>query len=518
MTTTTNATTITTFGALQGAVDDRTLVFRGIPFARPPLADLRFAPPRPPEPWNGLRDATTFGPAAMQPANPVSGREALAGTNEDCLYLNVWTPAIDEGRRPVMVWLHGGAFTFGAGSAPMFRGAALAQRGDVVVVTVNYRLGIFGYLRGIDLCGDALPSTGNEGLLDQLAALQWVKNEIAAFGGDPNNMTVFGQSAGALSIFAMLAMPQARRLFHKAIQQSPPDPTNFLHTPTTANHVTQRILKGIDLRARDARRLREMPAGELLDIQARVTPRSSGGSYRPVVDGTEIPRDPLAAIAGGSAAGVPLLVGTNLDEHKRFWRLDPDLDQLTEEGLQALLADPHTTARYSLSEGGSFDPTEAAAVYQQARAARGESTRPRELWSAIMTDRRFRVPTTRLAEHHAAHTPQTYAYTFTWRSPAEGGRHGAAHGFEVPFVFGTLDAPEAREFVPDGAPVCQLSQQMQDAWLAFARSGCPRTASLPDWSPYSVPQRCTMELGLTSAAVDAPYEAERRFWDRSVTN
>jgi para-nitrobenzyl esterase len=163
VTTTTRATATTTFGALQGDVDGGTVVFRGIPYARPPLAELRFAPPRPPEPWAGLRDATTFGPVAMQPANPVSGRQARAGTSEDCLYLNVWTPAVDDRRRAVIVWLHGGAFTFGAGSAPIFRGAALARRGDVVVVTINYRLGIFGYLRGMDLCGDALSSTGNEG-------------------------------------------------------------------------------------------------------------------------------------------------------------------------------------------------------------------------------------------------------------------------------------------------------------------------------------------------------------------
>jgi len=328
-------------------------------------------------------------------------------TGEDCLYLNVWTPAVDDRRRPVMVWLHGGAFTFGAGSAPIFRGAALARRGDVVVVTLNYRLGIFGYLRGIDLCGDTLSSTGNEGLLDQLAGLRWVQNEIAAFGGDPNNVTVFGQSAGALSIFAMLSMPKARGLFHRAILQSSP---NFLHMPATANHVTRIILNDIGVRARDAGRLREMPAGELLDIQLRVTPRSRGGSYRPVIDGNEIPRDPLGAIAGGSSADIPLLVGTNLDEHKRFWRLEPEVDQLTEDGLQARLADPQTTSRYSLTDGGSFDPMAAVAVYRRSRTACGDSTTPPELWSAIMTDRRFRMPMMRLAERHAAHTPQTPAH------------------------------------------------------------------------------------------------------------
>src|SRR5579885_2308738 len=198
-------TTATTSGLLRGTPDDGVLVFRGIPYARPPVGALRFAPPQPPAPWNGVRDATTFGPPAMQGASPASpGQSVAAACDEDCLTLNVWTPAADAGRRPVLVWLHGGAFIIGAGSMPMYRGAALAARGDVVVVTVNYRLGLFGYLRGIDVCGATLPSTGNAGLLDQLAALAWVQDEIAAFGGDPENVTVIGQSAGAASISAML--------------------------------------------------------------------------------------------------------------------------------------------------------------------------------------------------------------------------------------------------------------------------------------------------------------------------
>ena len=191
---TTSTTVQTSYGALQGAIDRGVTVFRGVPFARPPLGALRFAAPEPPESWTGLREATAFGPSPMQAPSAISSGLTVGGAlSEDCLTLNIWTPAVEAGRRPVLVWLHGGAFVTGAGSMPMSHGAALARRGDVVVVTVNYRLGLFGFLRGIDVCGDALPSTGNAGLFDQLAALRWVRQEIAAFGGDPANVTVVGQ-------------------------------------------------------------------------------------------------------------------------------------------------------------------------------------------------------------------------------------------------------------------------------------------------------------------------------------
>lgn len=502
-------TATTTAGLLRGTTDDGVLVFRGIPYARPPLGALRFAPPQPPAPWNGVREATAFGPAPLQAASPVSpGQSVGSAQSEDCLSLNVWTPATDGARRPVLVWLHGGAFVIGAGSMPMYRGAELAARGDVVVVTVNYRLGLFGYLRGIDVCGEALPSTGNEGLLDQLAALAWVQAEIAAFGGDPGNVTVVGQSAGAVSISAMLAMPQVRGLFHKAILQS--GATNLLQTPTTANRVMNRILTDLGLAPEEAGQLRELPAAQLLDVQERVTPRSRGGFYRPVVDGTLIPADPLAAIAAGSAAGVPLLVGTNLEEERFFRRLDPEAAALTDDALLARLTDPRANAQ--VGDDVQFEAGAAVAVYREARAAWGESGAAPDLWVAMRSDRRFRVPAMRLAELHAAHTPRTYAYLFTWPSPAWDGQLGAGHVVETPFVFGTLEAPDARDLVPAGTAPAGLSAQMQDAWVAFARTGSPRTPALADWEPYTVPRRRTMLLDARCAAVNAPREEERHFW------
>ncbi|HET8626601.1 MAG TPA: carboxylesterase family protein [Thermomicrobiales bacterium] len=494
--TTTTTMVGTTSGRLRGMLEDGVVVFRGIPYARPPVGPLRFAPPQPPEPWAGERDATAFGPPAMQAANAVSaGQSVGAAPSEDCLTLNVWTLGVDGARRPVLVWLHGGAFVFGAGSQPMHDGALLARRGDLVVVTLNYRLGLFGYLRGVDVCGEALPSTGQEGLLDQLAALAWVQREIGAFGGDPARVTVAGQSAGARSIAVLLALPRARGLFHRAILQS--GAVVELPSPASAATVARAILADVGLTPREAARLRDLPAAHLLAAQGRATPRAAGIAYGPVADGVAVPAAPLAAIAAGSAAGIPLLIGTNLEEAKFHRRLDPEVDQLTDAGLLARLRDARRDAQ--AGDGARFAPEEAVGVYRRARAARGESTAAPELWFAMLSDRRYRVPAMRLAEAHAAHTPQTYAYLFTWRSPAWGGQLGAGHGVEIPFVFGTLDAPDARDLIPAGAAVGTLPERLQDAWVAFARTGSPATPQLPGWAPYDAHRRCTVLLGRRAA-------------------
>jgi para-nitrobenzyl esterase len=511
MTLTTITTVTTSFGTLQAAVDHGVVPFRGIPYAQPPIGPLRFAPPERLKAWSGTRSAERFGPAPMQPANPVNGRSAPDECGEDCLYLNVWTPGVDDQRRPVMVWFHGGAFLFGAGSS--FDGAALARRGDVVVVTVNYRLGLFGWLRGIDVCGESLPSTGNNGLYDQLAALEWVRDEIAAFGGDPSNVTVFGQSAGGNSIVAMLTMPRARGLFHKAIVQS--GRANF-QTPAAANDVTRAVLADLSLAPEDAGQLRELPAAQLLEVQTRVAPRSGGVSFRPVADGSELPTAPYAEIAAGSAAGIPLLVGTNLEDRKFQRRLDPTVDGLTDDALLARLGDGRRNT--DGVEDARFDPVDAVETYRTARVARGESTTAEEVWFAMYSDRVSRVPSMRLAELYARHTRNTYAYLFTWRSPAWEGRLGAGHCVELPFVFGVSDdIPDARGFVTPSDEVERLSHQMQDAWVAFARRGNPGTPALPDWEPYTAARRSTMLLDMTCRAVDAPYETERRFWEDART-
>ena len=326
-------------GRMRGVHEEGVLAFRGIPYAQPPIGLLRFRPPHKPVAWDGVRDACTYGPAPMQEGNPVDCTDGLAPpeVSEDCLYLNVWTPATDDARRPVLVWLHGGAFVFGAGSLPLYNGARLAARGDVVVVTLNYRLGLFGFLRGKGVCGDALDTAGNEGILDQIAALEWVRDEIGGFGGDPHNVTVFGQSAGARSAALLTIMPRAHGLVHKVIQQS--GGLASRQTLESADGVMRRLLEAAGLSPAQAGQLRDMPAAALLDLQQRVTPRTGGNFYRPVGDGDLIPADPFTAIAAGASRGIPLLCGTNLDEMKFFRAMDPAVETLDEAGLLARCRD-----------------------------------------------------------------------------------------------------------------------------------------------------------------------------------
>jgi para-nitrobenzyl esterase len=489
-------------GRIRGMYEEGVLAFRGIPYAQPPLGPLRFRPPHKPAAWAGIREASTYGPAAMQGANPVNQTSlALSEMSEDCLYLNVWTPATDEAQRPVLVWLHGGAFLFSAGSQPLFNGARLAARGDVVVVTLNYRLGLFGFLRGKGVCGDELDSTGNEGLLDQMAALEWVRDEIGGFGGDPHNVTVFGQSAGAISAAMLTIMPRARGLVHKVIQQS--GGVVVRHTPEAADRVMRHLLAEAGLTPAQAGQLRDMPATALLDLQQRVTPRTGGVFYQPVADGELIPADPFAAVAAGASRGIPLLCGTNLDETKFHRAIDPAIDTLDEGGLLARCHSIWPTAGQA---------EYAIEAYRTARQARGADASPPELWFAIANDHRYRAPLMRQAELHAAHTPQTYAYLFAWRSPARGGRLGAAHGMEMPFVFGRLEAPRLGPLTGPNTAVQRLSGHMMDAWIAFARTGHPATEALPAWPAYTADRRATMVFDEPVTVVDAPLEAERAVW------
>jgi para-nitrobenzyl esterase len=319
---------------------------------------------------------------------------------------------------------------------------------------------------------------------------------------------VFGQSAGANSIAAMLTMPLARGLFHKAILQSG---RAYFQTPAVANNVTRAVLADLSLAPDDAGELRELPAAQLLDVQTRVAPRSGGVAFRPVADGSELPTAPYAEIAAGSAAGIPLLVGTNLEDRKFQRRLDPTVDGLTDDALLARLGDAGRNT--DGAESARFEPAEAVATYRTARAARGQSTTAEELWFAILSDRVSRVPSMRPAELHAQRTTDTYAYLFTRRSPVWNGRLGAGYCVELPFVFGVSDdIPDARGFVTPSAEVERLSHQMQDAWVAFARTGNPCTAALNNWQPYTAARRTTMVLDTECRAVDAPYETERRLW------
>ncbi len=491
----------TSYGALKGVQLEGVQAFKGVPFAKAPVGELRWAAPERPEPWAGVREATAYGPASLQAQSPIStmmGMTFAEGTSEDCLFLNVWTPAADGGKRPVMVFIHGGAFVIGAGSQAMYNGEHLARRGDVVVVTVNYRLGALGFLRLGAATGGAIPATGNEAILDQVAALDWVRDEISAFGGDPGNVTVFGESAGSISIAALLASPRAKGLFRRAILQS--GSANLITTPAAAEEAGGQVTA--DLGTTDAAGLRALPAPRIMEAQDRATPRANGVSYAPVADGETVASAPFAAIAAGSANGVDILIGTNLDEMNLFRFMDPSIDTLDDAGLLARVG-----AAFGDSAG------DAVAAYKDTVLARGNEPTPPKTFLAFQTDQVFRAPAMKLAALQSAHTPSVYAYRFDRRSEAFGGILGAAHALELPFVFGTLADPGFGAIIGGANDVTTaLSDRMQDAWLAFARTGNPATENLPAWPRYEAGARSTMLLSLEPRVEGAPDEATRALW------
>jgi para-nitrobenzyl esterase len=426
--------------------------------------------------------------------------------SEDCLYLNVWTPGLDGARRPVLVWIHGGGFRSGTGAEPAYDGAELAQHGDAVVVTLNYRLGALGFLALPQLAED--PEHGaNFGLLDQLAALRWVHEHADRLGGDPANVTLFGQSAGAMSIATLLGLPRAQGLFQRAILQS--GAAHNVSSPQSAERIAEVFLKEVDLAPEQASRLRELPLEALVAAQQRTADRSSryaSLTFQPHVDGHVVPRPPLEEIAAGRAKAVSVLIGTNLDEWNLFGATDSKVRGLDEKRLlrrlERIFPQVQLDSRALLARvAAAYGPNAAGRVAQ-----------PRELWSAIESDRHFHQPAIRLAEQQSAHQRQTYRYLFTWPSPALGGALGSCHGLDIPCVFGTLHQPVLARFTGRGEEVEQLSARMQRAWIAFARSGDPSHEELGTWPTHDTEKRATMLLGAHCEVREAPLEERRRFW------
>jgi para-nitrobenzyl esterase len=494
----------TTTGRVQGTAEGGVAVFRGIPYAASTGGANRFRPPQPVQPWTGVRDATRF--AAIAPQNPSPLESMFGGTRpaigEDCLALNVWTPAPDGGRRPVMVWIHGGAFVTGSGSTPWYDGTSFAARGDVVCVTINYRLGALGFLHLADLGGEAYASSGNLGLLDQVAALSWVRDNIEAFGGDPRNVTVFGESAGAMSVGALMGMPAARGLFSRAIPQS--GAANHVSNRDTATGVALDLLDALGLDRTQVDRLRDLPVEGILAAQAKIGATRGLGRlpHQPVVDGTALPESPLDAVTGGGAAGVDLLLGTNVDEMRLFTALDPTITAIDEPALL-------TRADEIFGPGAGEAAIE---TYRGSRPGSGAA----EVWTAVLSDQVFRVPAVRLAERQSAHAP-VHLYLFTWATSAFGGALGSCHALEIPFVFNSLDAPGVAMFTGEATSSARrLAESMHDTWTAFARTGDPNGAGLPPWPPFTPDQRATMVLGEHSSVEEDPAAAELAHWTEVV--
>ena len=495
-------------GELEGICEEGFCYFKGVPFAAPPVGDLRWLPPHPPLPWEGVRAADRFGDVA--PQNPLpEGPGVVEGPepqSEDCLFLNIWTGGLDDRRRPVMMWIHGGAFNIGSGSTPMYDGRVLAQRHDVVVVTINYRLGLLGFLNLNEATGGRIPATGNEGLLDQVAALQWVKENIAAFGGDPDNVTVMGESAGSMSVACLLAMPAAEGLFHKAILESGAGTVTVpLAEAASVGRMFLEIVGSSGVDTGDPEALRALPAERLLELDIEMRRRLAPPweelritATSPVLDGSVLTRMPTQAVGEGAARDIPVVIGTNLEEWKLFTIADPDRERISREQVIERLA--------------YFIPTEHAAGiydrYREARCARGDDTSPYEILVALNTDLMFRIPSLQLAEAKAVHNHAVFDYLFTYRSPVAGGALGACHCLEMGFVFGTHD----ETFCGAGHEADVLADTMQEAWATFARTGDPSCPSLGVWPVYGR-RRATMILDVEARLEDSPYEPERRAWD-----
>jgi para-nitrobenzyl esterase len=498
----------TTSGKVQGEQRDAHQVFRGIPYAKPPLGQLRFRAPEPVEPWPGIRAALSFGPSALQVRSKIVSSSVPEPFSEDCLYLNVFTPAADAARRPVLFWIHGGGFSFGAGGELLYDGGRLAERGNIVVVTVNYRLGAFGFSHFPASVRERLDLSSNAGCLDQIAALRWVQQNIAAFGGDPNAVTIAGESAGAFSVGMLLAMPAARGLFRYAIAQSG---ARFERGHGDPHSSTDALLREL---AVSAEQLWDVPAERVLAAQQALSARTSisegtVSAFVPVHDADTLPLPLEQAIASGDYANVPLLIGTNRDEINLF--LGPALRKLGEPishealhaGLAKLVPDASRERLDALLE-----------VYRESRVVHDLPHGPRALLAAISSDALWRIPSARFAEAHLAHQPATYQYLFSYESPAMRGALRACHGLELPFMFGTLDMPGQPEFAGRGEARQQLSMRMMDAWLAFVRSGDPSlSCAHGQWPAYELRTRPTMHFDCESRLELAPYEAERAAWD-----
>ncbi len=468
-------------------------IWKGIPYAAPPIGELRFRPPQPAAPWTGERDATKFGMVAAQSRDPAIAMMSGVGdkilSGEDCLTLNVFSPGADGAKRPVVVWIHGGAFIMGSGSTPLYHGVSFASHHDLVVVTINYRLGLFGLL----YLGDLAPGRdeGNQALLDQIAALRWVKDNIAAFGGDPERVTVMGESAGAISIGSLLAMPAARGLFHRAILQSG---AAVLSPPTREDMtaVARTVLGDLGVTVDE---LPGVPEARLLAVQEKLSREKGLGAFAPFIDGVTVPEPPIVAVRAGAASNIPLLVGSNRDEWTLF---EVFLGDRTIKPFEVPLRE---------RLGATLD--ELLAIYQRDRPGRTVQ----QAWVELIGEIAFRIPAIRLAEAQSDHQRAVYMYRFDWSSPALGGRLGAAHGLDLPFVWNRIDLPASKVLLGEAVETAQpLATQLHATWAAFIRSGDPNGGGLPPWPTYGRARRQTMLIDRTSTVVDDPAGVARALY------
>jgi len=490
-------------GKLEGERLDGVLRFLGVPYAQSIAGRNRFAPPRPVEPWSGIRQAVRYAPSSPQqesglrsPVTPAFDPPSYVVPGDDCLALNVWAPDTGHGKHPVMVWLHGGGWTSGSGSCLIYDGANLASRGDVVVVTINHRLGASGLTDFSRVLGGDFKDSANLGIRDIIAALEWVRDNIAAIGGDPECVTIFGESGGGWKVATMLATPSAKGLFHRAIIES--GPLTRFHTPVKADEVANEVLSELGVTKATADKLYDISCEEIVAAEARVlakTPMSMQApgfptGFWPVMDGDIIPGNAFDPDAAPTSIDVPLLIGQTGTEFTLFMLGDQAAYSLDEEQLEQRLA---------LTFG-----KEAAPQILKTYRRDFPSYDPSGLWFRIFSDYAMGALSSAILDVCSVPgAAPVYAYRFDWQTPIHDGKLYSPHTIEIPFVFDNVNTPAGTVMTGGGAEAAALAKTVSSAWVEFARTGKPAAPGLPAWPAYSTPRRESMHLDTISRV--APY-------------
>ncbi len=474
-------------GPVQGKVKNDILLFAGIPYAAAPVGGKRFRRAVAHEPWSEVRAATRFGPAAPQLPNGGMTANTPVNWNEDCLFLNICTPALDSSKRPVLFWIHGGGYRTGQGAIPWYDGTSFALNGDIVVVSINYRMGAFGFT-DLSQFGDEYSTSGINGILDQIVALEWIRDNISNFGGDPDQVTIAGESAGGFAVGTLLGCERAQGLFHRAIPQS--GAAHHTISAAAGRKVADLLLKEVKADSMEA--LQEFSAEDILKAQGKIdlsiqlgeeSIGETGSPFYPVTGNEILPLSPIEAIRNGTGKNVDVLTGTNKDEATLFIMSDVPEARLKSE-VEGYGGDESLLDAYRLNLPGASTT---------------------DLSISLSTDFTFRIPAIRFAEARCAHKAKTWVYLFNWES--RNPKLKATHALEIPFVFNNLGKAGVDVFIGKGSLPQSVADTMHIAWTGFIRDGDP------GWQTYELEDRATMAFDSVSAVELDPGRFRREAWE-----